>query len=68
MSPAARCLITYFACMACCEWWLAIVVKSTEVPRLANNVDITPRIASRPRADARRADGDDLLSHALLAR
>jgi hypothetical protein len=38
--------ITYFPGMTCCEWWLAIVFRPTEVPRLVNNVDITPRAPS----------------------
>lgn len=69
MSSAARRLITYFACMACCEWWLAIVVRPTEVPRLANNVDITTAHCVLDRLQMRAGqDGNDLLSHALLAR
>jgi hypothetical protein len=46
-------LITYFPGMARCEWWLAIVFRPTEVPRLVNNVEIPPR--SRHLAVERRA-------------
>lgn len=31
-------LITDLPGMACCEWWLAIIFKATEVPRLVNNM------------------------------
>jgi hypothetical protein len=44
---AGNATITYFPCMTCCEWWLAIVFRPAEVPRLVNNVDITPRPRSR---------------------
>jgi hypothetical protein len=42
-------MITYLSCMTRCEWWLASVFRATEVPRLVNNVDITPRSAFPPR-------------------
>jgi hypothetical protein len=45
-------MITYFPCMARCEWWLAFVLRLTEVPRLVNNVDITPRSPSEHGGDA----------------
>lgn len=35
--------IAYFPGMTRCERWLAFVFKSTEVPRLISNVDITAR-------------------------
>lgn len=42
--------ITHFPRMAGCEWWLAIVFRSTEVPRLIHNLDITPRASTLPEA------------------
>lgn len=60
-------MITHFPRMTCCEWWLAFVLQSTEVPRLVNNVNITPR--PRPRCgETRKTWRRDSLSHALLAR